>query len=117
MKGMGEWGDKEELAPCKLATCMLTWVIYDIVKDKPRTQVAKTCQRAGIMRVQYSVFLGDLNANEIDELGLKIKSLIDEETDRVYIFPMCKEDFSKVRLLGEAFDKKLVTNEIRELFL
>ncbi|NUM78828.1 CRISPR-associated endonuclease Cas2 [candidate division KSB1 bacterium] len=96
---------------------MLTWVIYDIVKDKPRTQVAKTCQRAGIMRVQYSVFLGDLNANEIDELGLKIKALIDEETDRVYIFPMCKEDFSKVRLLGEAFDKKLVTNEIRELFV
>ncbi|KAA0227893.1 CRISPR-associated endonuclease Cas2 [candidate division KSB1 bacterium] len=96
---------------------MLTWVIYDIVKDKSRTQVAKTCQRAGLLRVQYSVFLGDLNANEIDELGLKIKTLIDEESDRVYLFPMCQEDFSKVRLLGEAFDKKLVTNEIRELFL
>jgi len=96
---------------------MLVWVIYDIVQDKPRAKVAKACLRAGIRRVQYSVFLGDLNTNEIDELGLKIKSLIDEDTDRVYIFPMCKEDFSKVRLLGDAFDKKLVTNEIRELFL
>lgn len=96
---------------------MLVWVIYDIVEDKPRSKVAKACLRAGIQRVQYSVFLGDLNTNEIDELGLKIKSLIDEDTDRVYIFPMCKEDFSKVRLLGDAFDKKLVTNEIRELFL
>lgn len=96
---------------------MLTWVLYDIVNDKPRTKVAKECQRAGIMRVQYSVFLGDLNSNEIDELALKIKTLIDEESDRVYIFPMCREDFSKVRLLGQAFDKKLVTDELRELFL
>lgn len=96
---------------------MLTWVIYDIVKDKPRTLVAKACQRIGIMRVQYSVFLGELNPNEIDELGLKIKALIDEKTDRVYIFPRCKEDFSKVRLLGEAFDRKIVTAEIRQLFL
>ncbi|RMF54668.1 MAG: CRISPR-associated endonuclease Cas2 [Calditrichaeota bacterium] len=96
---------------------MLVWVIYDIVKDKPRNKVAKACLQAGIQRVQYSVFLGDLNSNEIDELGLKIKALIDEDTDRVYIFPMCKEDFSKVRLMGQAFDKKLITNEIRELFL
>jgi CRISPR-associated protein Cas2 len=96
---------------------MLVWVIYDIVDDKARTKVAKTCLRAGIFRVQYSVFLGDLNANEIDELGLKIKSLIDESEDRVYIFPLCKEDFSKVRLLGQAFDKKMVTDEIRELFI
>jgi CRISPR-associated protein Cas2 len=96
---------------------MLTWVIYDIVKDKPRAQVAKACLRAGILRVQYSVFLGELNANEIDELALALKNLIDEETDRIYVFPMCKEDFAKVRLLGQAFDKKLVSNEIRELFL
>jgi len=96
---------------------MLTWVLYDIVKDKPRAQVAKACLCAGILRVQYSVFLGELNPNALDELGLKIKSFIDEETDRIYIFPMCKEDFSKVRLLGQAFDKKLVSDEIRELFL
>jgi CRISPR-associated protein Cas2 len=96
---------------------MLTWVVYDIVEDKPRTKVAKECLRAGIQRVQYSVFLGELNQNQADELGLKIKQLIDEKTDRVYIFPMCKEDFAKVRLMGQAFDKKMITDEIRELFL
>lgn len=96
---------------------MLTWVIYDIVEDKPRTLVAKACQRAGIYRVQYSVFLGDLNSNEIDELALKIEELIDKESDRVYVFPMCKEDFSKVKLLGQAFDQQLVSDKIRELFL
>lgn len=96
---------------------MLVWVLYDIVKDRPRNKVAKICLRAGIQRVQYSVFLGELNPNEIDELGLKIKELMNPNTDKVYIFPMCREDFSKVRLMGQAFDRKLITNEIRELFL
>lgn len=35
---------------------MLTWVMYDIVEDKARTKVAKACEKAGIYRVQYSVF-------------------------------------------------------------
>jgi CRISPR-associated endonuclease Cas2 len=50
---------------------MLTWVIYDIVKDKSRTKIAKFCKEYGLYRVQKSCFLGDLNRNEVDELGLK----------------------------------------------
>jgi len=95
---------------------MLVWVIYDIVENKTRNKVGKACLNSGIYRVQKSVFLGDLNSNEIDELKIKIDDLIDEEVDSVYIFPMCKDDFGKVKLLGQAFDKKMVTNEIREKF-
>jgi len=95
---------------------MLVWVIYDIIKNKVRTRVAKSCLSAGIYRVQKSVFLGDLNLNQIDQLSLKIEELIDENKDSVYIFPMCKDDFKKVKLLGQAFDKKLVTDEIRTKF-
>ena len=95
---------------------MLVWVLYDIVEDKARTKVGKACLSAGIYRVQKSVFLGDLNKNEIDELRLRIEDLIDEEEDSVYIFPMCRDDFEKVKLLGQAFDEKLVTNEIRQKF-
>ena len=57
-------------------------------------------------------FLGNLNKNEIDELSIKSKDLINEEVDSVYIFPMCEDDFKKVKLLGQAFDKSLVTDEI-----
>jgi len=95
---------------------MLVWAIYDITEDKIRNKVAKACKGYGLYRVQKSVFLGDLNKNEIDELALKSEDLIDKEKDSVYIFPMCEEDFKKVRLLGQAFDKKLVSDEIVSQF-
>ena len=96
---------------------MLVWVIYDIVDNKIRNKVAKACKGAGIYRVQKSVFLGDLNLNRIDELGVKMKDLIDEEDDSVYIFPMCKDDFDKVKLIGWHFDKKLVSDEVKQFFV
>jgi len=91
---------------------MLTWVIYDISKNKTRTKIVKACKGMGLYRVQKSVFLGDLNKNRVDEVAVKSMDLIDKETDSVYIFPMCEEDFKKVRLLGQGFDKDLVSDKI-----
>ncbi|MBF0538986.1 MAG: CRISPR-associated endonuclease Cas2 [Nitrospirae bacterium] len=96
---------------------MLTWVIYDIGSNKARGRVAKICKEYGLQRVQKSVFLGTLSNNDTDELGLRCKELIDLDVDSLYIFPMCGDDFRKVRLLGMAFDKALVTDEIKALFL
>jgi len=91
---------------------MLTWVVYDIVDTKKRGKIAKACKGYGLYRVQKSVFLGNINRNEIDELSIRCQDIIDEDEDSVYIFPMCDEDFKKVKLLGQAFDKKLVSDEI-----
>lgn len=96
---------------------MLTWVMYDIVKDKARTKVSKCCERAGIYRVQYSVFLGELNKTKRKELKAQIEELIDSAVDRVYIFPMCNEDFRACELMGQAFDPALITDEIKALFI
>jgi len=95
---------------------MIAWVLYDIQKDKPRTKVAKLCKQAGLYRVQKSVFLGTLTANEKDTLELQIEELIVEEVDSVYIFPMSKNELKDTVLLGQAFDKDMVTDEVRELF-
>jgi CRISPR-associated protein Cas2 len=91
---------------------MLVWAIYDISCNKKRNKIAKMCKGYGLYRVQKSVFLGTLNRNEIDELSLQSQEIIDEEVDSVYIFPMCDDDFKKVKLLGQAFDKKLVKDEV-----
>jgi CRISPR-associated protein Cas2 len=96
---------------------MLTWVIYDIVKDKTRTKIVKYCEQSGIYRVQYSVWLGDLNKTQRKELRTKIEDLINPDVDKVYIFPMCKEDFAACILLGQAFNKELVTDEIKALLI
>ena len=96
---------------------MLTWVIYDISQDRPRTHAAKVCLRAGLYRVQKSVFLGELNPNEVDELELSLETLIDPETDSVYVIPQCRTDFDHNRLLGQAYDEKLVADELRQLLM
>jgi CRISPR-associated protein Cas2 len=52
----------------------------------------------------------------MDELAVRCGDLIDQDNDRVYIFPFCEEDFKKIRLIGQAFDKKLVTDEVLSKF-
>ncbi|OPX79672.1 MAG: CRISPR-associated endoribonuclease Cas2 1 [Methanosaeta sp. PtaB.Bin039] len=86
---------------------MLVWVIYDISENKIRSRVAKFCKNYGLFRVQKSAFLGDMNRNEADSLALECEQVI-EESDSVYVFPMCEDCFSKIELIGAGFDRELV---------
>ena len=95
---------------------MITWVLYDIPNDRARTRVAKFCKQAGLYRVQYSVFLGKLPPSERDSLHLQIEAEINLDKDKVYIFPMNKVELQTSILLGQAFDKKLVTDQVQALF-
>jgi CRISPR-associated protein Cas2 len=95
---------------------MIVWVLYDIKKDNARTKISKICKKSGLYRVQFSVFLGTLEANEKDALTLQLEELMDEQTDSVYIFPMSKNELQQTVLLGQAFDKKLVTDDVKALF-
>jgi CRISPR-associated protein Cas2 len=95
---------------------MITWVLYDIQNDRARNRVAKICKQAGLYRVQYSCFLGTLDEQELDTLELQIEPEINPDTDKVYIFPMSRNELKTTVLLGQAFDKKLVTDAVRALF-
>lgn len=96
---------------------MLTWVLYDITNDRQRGKAARACLQIGLYRVQKSVFLGTLNDNEMDELVVRLETFIDADRDSVYVFPMCRTDFAKAVLLGQAFDESLVTDELRTLIM
>lgn len=91
--------------------------MYDIVQDKIRNKIVKCCEKAGIYRVQYSVWLGEMNKTQRKELRTQIEDLIKPDEDKVYIFPMCREDFNSCILLGQAFDRDLVTDEVKALLL
>lgn len=91
---------------------MLVWVIYDITDNRTRQRVSDCCKNYGLYRVQKSVFLGDLNTNDRESLGLECEELIDTEKDSVYVFPMDEQSFKKVQLIGQAFDKDLVSDEV-----
>ncbi len=96
---------------------MICWVLYDIKADKIRNTAAKLCLKSGLIRVQYSCFVGDLEKSVKDSLGLQLKDLIDEELDKVYIFSMSKNEFRETLLYGQAFDKKYVNGDIKNLLL
>ncbi len=95
---------------------MIIWVIYDIQEDKARSKVAKACLQSGLYRVQYSAFIGRLDRHQKDSLKLKMQDLIDTDKDKVYMFPMSKDELGQTVLLGQAFDKKFVTDEVKSLF-
>lgn len=95
---------------------MIAWVLYDIENDRARNRVAKYCKQAGLYRVQYSVFLGTLDGDQKDSLELQIEEEINPDKDKVYIFPMSQDELRQTTLLGQAFDKKMVTDKVRALF-
>ena len=96
---------------------MIAWVIYDIEDNKVRNKVAKYCKLAGLYRVQLSVFLGTINSQQKDILQLQIEEIVDLEKDSVYIFPMSKNELQQTVLIGQAFDKNLISDEVKALFL
>ena len=95
---------------------ILVWVLYDISDDKVRLKVAKSCKKAGLVRVQKSIFLGKIKWSRFDELAEMFDEQIDQDTDKVYLFPFCQEDFKQIRVLGQGFDKKLANDEILSKF-
>jgi CRISPR-associated protein Cas2 len=98
---------------------MNIWVIYDIASTKAgakrRRNIIKEIESFGLYRVQKSVFLGDIERNRFDELVIFSEDLIDQEHDSVYLFPMCKEDFEAVKIIGKGFDRELVSGEKKSL--
>lgn len=96
---------------------MIIWVLYDIQDNKARSKIAKICKKYGLYRVQKSVFLGTVETVQKDALSLEIQKFIDEDNDSVYIFPMNKTELKQTVLLGQAFDKKMVTDQVKALFL
>ena len=42
---------------------------------------------------------------------------MNESTDSVYVFPMSKDELKATVLMGQAFDKKMITDEVKALFL
>ncbi len=94
----------------------LVWVLYDISDDKIRSKVAKSCKKAGLIRVQKSIFLGRIKWSRFDELAEMFDESINQSTDKVYLFPFCQEDFKQIKVLGQGFDKKFANDEILSKF-
>lgn len=95
---------------------MITWVMYDISETRTRNKIVKECENKGLYRVQKSVFIGELSKSEVSCISDYINDIVDKNTDSVYVFPMNKQELQQAKLIGQAFNKELVSGELISKF-
>jgi len=74
-----------------------TLFVYDITSDRVRNKVAQVCQDYGLTRIQYSAFLGTMSQTRQEELWLKCKRLIGNDTGNIQLFVLTPQDLARSR--------------------
>ena len=79
---------------------MFYLICFDIVDDRDRTRVGKIIGNHG-RRVQKSVFeCSDLSEEQILKLKTAIDDQIDDNSDSVRYYPMCRSCLNKLEFSG-----------------
>lgn len=80
---------------------MLHLLAYDIADDKRRARVATILEGYGF-RAEFSVFEADLTPAELVFLKADLLEHLDEETDKLFIYPICERCRKVIiRLVGK----------------
>jgi CRISPR-associated endonuclease Cas2 len=91
-------------------------VVYDITSNKSRKKIADQLLNLGLIRAQYSVFIGDLAKNRVDEIALFAETLL-AKTDRLYLIPVQRDAVAASRMVGQELNEALVANELLTMVL
>ncbi len=73
---------------------MIVLLIYDIPSDRVRGKVAEICLDYGLLRIQYSAFMGEMSRNRQGEILQKLKRRIGKSEANVQLFPLCEKDLA-----------------------
>ena len=76
-------------------------LIYDIENDRLRTRIADACMDYGLERIQFSAFFGKMNRNRRQELALRLRNELGDESGRVRIIPVCEQDLKDMWVLDQ----------------
>ena len=76
-------------------------VLYDVENDRIRDKLADLCMNYGLVRIQFSAFLGKINRNRRQELSLRIRDLIGNQSARVRVIPIVEDAFKDMWILDQ----------------
>jgi len=76
-------------------------VLYDVENDRIRDKLADLCMNYGLVRIQFSAFLGKINRNRRQELSLRIRDLIGNQSARVRVIPIVEDAFTDMWILDQ----------------
>lgn len=86
-------------------------VAYDIQDDSLRDDLARTLFFYGLIRIQYSVFRGEVSNQDKDKILFEIKNMELQERDKVIILDICDDCLKREIVIGN------VTNSPKHLVL
>lgn len=76
-------------------------VFYDVENDRVRNKVSEMCLGYGLDRIQFSAFLGKLNRNRRQELAMRLRNEIGDESGRIHMIPLCDDDHRDMWVLDQ----------------
>lgn len=77
---------------------------YDICNTKVRKRISETLINKGFIRVQRSVFIGEVLGEKIEKILENIKIQLEIKTDSLLCFPISKEEYLKIYKYGHIPD-------------
>ena len=85
---------------------------YDISNDKSRKRVSDYLIEKGFLRIQNSVFLGEIHITKIDDILENICLIVDEDEDSIFCVPINKEDYKNIFNFGKNKDYNLYKDDV-----
>lgn len=76
-------------------------VVYDIPDDRLRTKVADLCLDYGLDRIQYSAFVGAINATHRRELMTRIRRQVGRKPARVCMIHIPEEEWQRREVIEQ----------------
>ena len=76
-------------------------VLYDVEDDRIRLRLADLCLNYGLVRIQFSAFLGKINRNRRQELCLRIQDLLANKSARVRVIPIMEDAVKEMWILDQ----------------
>lgn len=93
---------------------MIYLLTYDISQTPLRNRIVEACLNRGLVRVQRSVFLGDLSPRQRDQLTEAIKEILNDNSDpsdSVLFMPACDRCFRECKTFGHLSNKPFISTE------
>ena len=85
------------------------YAVYDISDNGIRTSLIQILKDHGFVRIQKSVFCGNLAVQQKKDLIESIKPIL-TENDSFYLMLSCNSCFGKIMIVGKGFDKEYVSD-------
>ena len=96
---------------------MMYIVCYDITENRLRTKIMKKLMQLGLIRLQYSVFVGEMSGPLKLSLELWLKQKNFQADDSIAIIPISKNLLEKRTTLGkETEELATLINQPNTLF-